>query len=94
MQANSAREMSNAVSDGTHWATPRVCQSRATVVRVSVCLPGMSVKMTTSNVVSEKMMSFIRLEIAPVKLATWILRFSHLTYPLRDRYTGYTRRAF
>lgn len=51
--------MSNAVSDGTHWATPRVCQSRATVVRVSVCLPGMSVKMTTSNVVSEKMMSFI-----------------------------------
>ena len=36
-----------------------VCQSRATVVRVSVCLPGMSVKMTTSNVVSEKMMSFI-----------------------------------
>ena len=63
MQANSAREMSNAVSDGTHWATPRVCQSRATVVRVSVCLPGMSVNrcdhIECGYVVSEKMMSFI-----------------------------------
>ena len=51
MQANSAREMSNAVSDGTHWATPRVCQSRATVVWVSVYV--------CEDVVSEKMMSFI-----------------------------------
>ena len=87
--------MSNAVSDGTHWATPRVCQSRATVVRVSVCLPGMSVKMTTSNVVSEKMMSFISWRSSSRQAChvdSQVLT-SHVS-ALRDRYTGYTRRAF
>ena len=74
MQANSAREMSNAVSDGTHWATPRVCQSRATVVRVSVCLPGMSVNRCDHIECGEREDDELhQLEIAPVKLATWIL---------------------
>ena len=58
--------MSNAVSDGTHWATPRVCQSRATVVRQcgSVSVYGLSTGYVCEDdhiecVVSEKMMSFI-----------------------------------